>query len=67
MWELLISDLRKKYATCLLGKQARQMFPKVTSYRASKIIELIHGDLCGPITPTTAAGNRYIFILVEDH
>lgn len=40
---------------CLLGKQARHTFPKITSYRADKTLELIHGDLCGPITPSTAS------------
>ena len=53
--------------SCLFGKQTRQVFPKATSYRATKALELIHGDLCGPITPSTAAGNRYIFVLIDDH
>lgn len=30
--------------SCLLGKQARRMFPKATSYRAEKALELFHGD-----------------------
>lgn len=53
--------------SCLLGKQTRQVFPQATSYRATKIHELIHGDLCGPITPSTAAGKRYIFVLIDDY
>lgn len=39
---------RKVCGSCLLGKQARQSFPQATTYRASKLLELIHGDLCGP-------------------
>ena len=55
-------EIEKKICgSCLLGKQARQTFPRATSYRATKVLELIHGDLCGPITPTTRAGNKYIF------
>jgi len=27
---------------------------------------LVHGDLCGPITPPSLAGNRYIFVLIDD-
>ena len=54
-------------ASCLLGKQARQAFPKATTYRASQILELIHGDLCGPISPPTAAQRRYILVLIDDH
>ena len=53
--------------SCMLGKQARQAFPKSTSYRATKILDLIHGDLCSPTSPKTVAENRYIFVLVDDH
>lgn len=54
-------------SSCLLGKQARHTFPKATSYRASHVLELIHVDLCGPITPSMPAKNRYIFMLIDDH
>lgn len=53
--------------SCLLGKQIRAVFPQATTYRATKRLELIHGDLCGPITPSTHAGNRYIFVLIDDY
>lgn len=56
----------KVCGSCLLGKQARHSFPKTTTYRASKVLELIHGDLCGPIRPSTSAGNRYILVLIDD-
>jgi len=52
--------------SCLLGKQVRQSFPQSTSYRASNPLELVHGDLCGPITPPTTANKRYIFSLIDD-
>ena len=29
-------------------------------------LELIHGDLCGPITPATNGGRRYFLLLVDD-
>lgn len=54
-------------ASCLLGKQARQAFPKATLYRASRALELFHGDLCGPISPPTSAKKRYVFVLIDDH
>ncbi|KAG7599681.1 GAG-pre-integrase domain [Arabidopsis suecica] len=54
-------------SSCLLGKQVRQSFPQATLFRATSILELIHGDLCGPITPPTAAQNRYIFVLIDDY
>ncbi|WZZ07843.1 hypothetical protein YC2023_093764 [Brassica napus] len=53
--------------SCLMGKQARASFPKATTYRASQVLELIHADLCGPISPPTAGRNQYIFVLIDDH
>lgn len=48
-------DVKKETCvSCLRGKQTRSPFPKTTLYRAKKPLELIHGDLCGPITPPTA-------------
>ena len=53
--------------SCLLGKQTRRSFPQSTSYRAKHPLELVHGDLCGPITPATPAHKRYIFVLIDYH
>ncbi|KAL8096387.1 hypothetical protein AgCh_037375 [Apium graveolens] len=52
---------------CLMSKQTRMQFPQQTEYQAKKPLELIHGDLCGPISPETTAGNRYFFLLVDDY
>jgi transposase InsO family protein len=51
---------------CLLGKQRRAAFPTQSKYRADEHLELVHGDLCGPIEPATPAGNRYFLLLVDD-
>ena len=52
---------------CLMLKQVRKAFPKKSSFTAKKALELIHGDLCGPITPCTPGGNKYIFVLIDDY
>ncbi|XP_076881168.1 uncharacterized protein LOC143529223 [Bidens hawaiensis] len=44
--------------SCLVGKQTRKPFPKSANFRATRALELIHGDLCGPITLSTLVGNR---------
>ena len=54
-------------ASCLCGKQTRQPFPQATSYCASHPLELVHGDLCGPITPATLGQKRYVFVLIDDY
>ena len=51
---------------CLLSKQTWKQFPKQTNYNSVKVLELVHGDLYGPISPETASGNRYFFLLVDD-
>ena len=52
---------------CMVAKQRRLPFPAQATYRASEQLELIHGDLCGPITPETPSGKRYFLLLVDDH
>ncbi|WVZ57966.1 LOW QUALITY PROTEIN: hypothetical protein U9M48_008290 [Paspalum notatum var. saurae] len=53
--------------SCLAGKQKRQPFPKKAKFRAQDPLELVHGDLCGPIRPATHGGRRYFLLLVDDH
>ena len=52
--------------SCLAGKQRRLPFPKVAKYRAMDSLELVHGDLYGPITPHTNGGRWYFLLLVDD-
>jgi hypothetical protein len=52
--------------SCLARKQRRLPFPKMAKYRAAKALELVHDDLCGPITPTTHGGRKYFILLVDD-
>jgi transposase InsO family protein len=49
---------------CVLTKQRRLPFPQQSSFRAKD--RLVHGDLCGPVTPATPEGRRYFLLLVDD-
>jgi hypothetical protein len=51
---------------CVLTKQRRLPFPQQSSFRAKKRLELVHGDLCGPVTSATPVGQRYFLLLVDD-
>lgn len=51
---------------CMAGKQRRTSFPAQAEYRAQRRLELVHGDLCGQITPATPSGNKYFLLLVDD-
>ena len=58
---------RETCVSCLLGKKTRQPFPQATSFRATQPLELVHEDLCGPITPSTPGMKRYVFVLIDDY
>jgi hypothetical protein len=51
---------------CVLTKQKRTTFPRAAKYRAQEQLELVHGDLCGPVSPPTPSGNAYFLLLVDD-
>jgi transposase InsO family protein len=51
---------------CLIGKQRRSPFPAQARRRVAHPLDLVHGDLCGPIMPATPSGNQYFLLLVDD-
>jgi len=52
---------------CLAGKHKRTPFPQRALGRSTEVLQLLHGDLCGPISPPTPSGNRYFLLLVDDY
>lgn len=50
----------------LMSKQTRKHVPIRANFSAKKVLELVHGDLCGPITPETTSRKMYFFLLVDD-
>jgi hypothetical protein len=52
--------------TYVLTKHKRQPFPRQASYHTLKQLELVHGNLYGPVTPVTSGGWRYFLLLVDD-
>jgi hypothetical protein len=41
---------------CMAGKQRMCSFPAQGWYRVEVVLELVHNDLCGKITPPTPTG-----------
>ncbi|KAM0022874.1 putative RNA-directed DNA polymerase [Helianthus debilis subsp. tardiflorus] len=60
------AESSKACEVCNLGKQTRENIPKKSLWRASKRLELLHTDLCGPINPTSPSGKRYVMVIVDD-
>nr|GEZ01874.1 zinc finger, CCHC-type [Tanacetum cinerariifolium] len=52
---------------CLIKKHSRAPFPKKAKVRSTSPLDLVYGDLCGPITPPTPSEKKYIFLLVDDY
>ena len=49
----------------IAGKHHRTPFPK-SSFRATEPLELIHTDICGPISPSTLGGSRDFLLIIDD-
>ena len=64
-----LPNLEEKFSTykaCLMGKQFRFPF-KESSWRATKKLQLIHSDLCGPQSTPSLNGNKYFIIFIDDY
>jgi hypothetical protein len=63
-------DLNKKLDcdVCDAGKKATRKFYKgQTIIKTKQIGELMHTDVCGPISPTTRGGNKYFVSFIDDY
>lgn len=63
----LLSQVEQVCDACLAGKQRRTLFPQKALGRSTEVLQLVHGDLCGPISPPTPSGNCYFLLLVDDY
>ena len=52
---------------CQQGKQHRDAFPNEAEFRAKKVLELIHTDLCGPITSNSLGGSIFFMLIIDDY
>ncbi|KAG5877014.1 hypothetical protein JTB14_021910 [Gonioctena quinquepunctata] len=60
-----VDTLNQPCEICVEAKQTR--FPFQTErLRAERPLQIIHSDICGPITPKTWDGKRYILSLLDD-
>ena len=51
---------------CSLGKMQRKSLPKKSDNRATKVFEIVHTDICGPMQVDSAGGSRYILTFTDD-
>jgi len=48
------------------GKQTRMSHPRLEHQVTSKVLELLHMDLMGPMQVESIGGKRYVFVVVDD-
>jgi hypothetical protein len=61
-----ISHAEQFCDTCILAKHRHGVFLKQSKYHVDKPLELVQGDLCGPVKPATPGGRRYFHLLIDD-
>ncbi|KAM1783076.1 hypothetical protein ACFX15_040556 [Malus domestica] len=52
---------------CVFGKHHKDPFEAGKAERATKPLELINTDVCGPMQTTTISGNRYFLTFIDDY
>ena len=52
---------------CALGKMYRKPFPKKSQHRSTQPLELIHSDICGPMSVNSMGGSRYLITFIDDY
>jgi hypothetical protein len=50
---------------CVLGKNIKKSFPNSNS-RSKGILDLIHSDICGPMSSPSLNGFLYYVIFIDD-
>jgi transposase InsO family protein len=51
---------------CMVGKNINKLFPS-SDNRASSILDLVHYDVCGPISSPSLNGCLYYVIFIDDY
>lgn len=60
------SNLKLNCEVCAEGKHSRSSFP-VNGSRASELLEVIHSDVCGPMSTVSLGGNKYYVSFIDDY
>ena len=52
---------------CVMGKQHRTPYPKGESTRANEVFEVVHSDVCGPMSVSSHGGSQYFVTFIDDY
>ena len=51
---------------CALGKNTKKSFP-ISNSRSKGILDLIHSDICGPMSSPSLSGCLYYVLFIDDY
>jgi transposase InsO family protein len=63
----LLIDEGRVCGECQVGKQTKMSHPKLGHPTTSRVLELLHMDLIGPMQVESLGGKRYTYVVVDDH
>jgi transposase InsO family protein len=63
---LPVPSSQQHCTSCHQGKNARTKFPKVATTHATRILDLVHSDLCGPLPVHSIGGSEYFITFTDD-
>jgi len=61
-----LQKIQQRCEVCKQAKQARTPFGEQRK-RAKRPLEIIHSDVCGPISPSTWDNKRYFITFLDDY
>ena len=61
-----VGDGTAECEPCILGKMHKASFPKQSTTKTSRVLELVHSDVCGPIAVESKGGSRYFLTFTDD-
>lgn len=61
-----IKNLNKTCEVCIMSKQVRKPF-STERQKATRPLQIIHTDICGPISPNTYDNKKYILTILDDY
>ena len=53
--------------SCCRGKSTLLPAPKEKATRASRVAQLLHTDMAGPMETATPSGKRYLLVIIDDY
>ena len=59
-------DVKMECKTCIQGKMSNERCT-LPDERAARVLEFVHADLAGPITPTGKDGFKYVLAFTDDY